>query len=76
MSGAGHPEEIERRRVDARSGSGGGEWTARGRHDQRSGHQALRVDHLQADLAGRSMRGGAVTVGALDSRSRSSSALS
>jgi polysaccharide transporter, PST family len=31
----------------------------------RSGHQALRVDHLQADLAGRSMRGGAVTVGAL-----------
>ena len=33
--------------------------------DSPSGHRALRVDHLQADLAGRSLRGGAITVGAL-----------
>jgi polysaccharide transporter, PST family len=31
---------------------------------ERSGDQPLRVDHLQADLVGRSVRGGAVTLGA------------
>ncbi len=32
---------------------------------ERSGDQPLRVDHLQADLVGRSLRGGAITFGAL-----------
>jgi PST family polysaccharide transporter len=31
---------------------------------ERSGDQPLRVDHLQADLVGRSVRGGAITFGA------------
>ncbi len=31
---------------------------------ERSGDQSLRVDHLQADLVGRSLRGGAITFGA------------
>jgi PST family polysaccharide transporter len=31
---------------------------------ERSGDQPLRVDHLQADLVGRSLRGGAITFGA------------